>query len=120
MSRISICALGAILAASMVKLIPPAEAAQVHPTLESGVDMQYVDRSVRPQDDIYRYLNGKWLDTFQLPADKALYGQFAHITDTTQDQLHGIVEDLVRQGAGADADVRKMADLYSSFMDEGR
>jgi putative endopeptidase len=120
MSRILICALGAILAASLVKLIPPAKAAQAHPTLMSGVDMQYVDRSVRPQDDIYRYLNGKWLDTFQLPADKALYGQFAHITDTTQDQLHGIVEDLVRQGAGADADVRKMADLYSSFMDEGR
>ena len=115
-----ICALGAILAASMVTLIPPAEAAQGHPALVSGVDMQYVDRSVRPQDDIYRYLNGKWLDTFQLPADKALYGQFAHISDTTQDQLHGIVEDLVRQGVGTDADVRKMADLYSSFMDEGR
>jgi putative endopeptidase len=36
-------------------------------TLRSGVDLKYVDHSVRPQDDLYRYLNGKWLDSFQLP-----------------------------------------------------
>jgi putative endopeptidase len=32
-----------------------------------------VDHSVRPQDDLYRYLNGKWYESFQLPADKGNY-----------------------------------------------
>jgi predicted metalloendopeptidase len=91
---------------------------------QSGVDMQYVDRSVRPQDDLYRYLNGKWLDSFQLPADRGSYGSFTFIDDATQEQLRAIVDGLV-QAAGADAgkvdpEVRKLADLYQSFMDEPR
>jgi predicted metalloendopeptidase len=63
-------------------------------TLVSGVELQYVDRTVRPQDDLYRHLNGKWLDSFQLPPDKASYGSLAFIDDATQDQLHSIVEAL--------------------------
>jgi putative endopeptidase len=107
-------------------------------TLRSGVDLNYVDHSVRPQDDLYRYLNGKWLDSFQLPPDKASYGSFTYVDDATQEQLRGIVDGLVQgqaqatqtqthtqTGAGAaagnaDAEVRKIADLYQSFMDEAR
>src|ERR1700694_286397 len=97
--------------------------------LQSGVDLKYVDRSVRPQDDLYRYLNGKWLDSFQLPPDKGSYGSFTYVDDTTQEQLRGIVDGLVRAqtqaeettGAGSvDPDVRKITDLYASFMDEAR
>jgi predicted metalloendopeptidase len=88
----------------------------------SGVDTEYVDAAVRPQDDLYRHLNGRWLDTFQLPPDKGSYGAFTHIDDETQDQLRGIVDGLSSQGAvtsGASAaDARKLADLYASYMDE--
>jgi predicted metalloendopeptidase len=95
------------------------------PALQSGVDLKYVDRSVRPQDDLYRYLNGKWLDSFQLPADKGSYGSFTYVDDATQEQLRGIVDDLVQAqattGAGnVDPEVRKITDLYASFMDEAR
>ena len=86
---------------------------------KSGVDLQYVDRAVRPQDDLYRHLNGKWLDTFQLPADKGSYGSFTYIDDTTQEQLRSIVEALQGDAAGsADPEVTKITDLYMSFMDE--
>src|ERR1700688_1284511 len=67
--------------------------------LQSGVDLKYVDRSVRPQDDLYRYLNGKWLDSFPLPADKGSYGSFTYVDDATQEQLRGIVERLVQTQA---------------------
>jgi predicted metalloendopeptidase len=93
--------------------------AQASPALESGVDMQYVDKAVRPADDLYRYLNGKWLDTFQIPADKGAYGVFTYIDDQVQDQLKSIVEGLA-QSAGGDAEARKIADLYASYMDEAR
>jgi predicted metalloendopeptidase len=91
----------------------------------SGVDTQYIDSAVRPQDDLYRYLNGKWLDSFQLPADKGAFGAFTYLDDQTQEQLRSIVDSL--NGAGgapageyADADAKKLADLYASFMDEPR
>jgi putative endopeptidase len=87
--------------------------------LDSGVDLQYVDQSVRPQDDLYRYLNGKWLDTFQIPADKAVYVSFTYVYDQVQDQLKTIVDGL-GEAAGGDADAKKMADLYASFMDEAK
>ena len=84
----------------------------------SGVDTEYVDAAVRPQDDLYRHLNGKWLDTFDLPPDKGAYGAFTYINDATQEQLRGIVDGL--DATAPDADARKLADLYSSFMDEAR
>jgi predicted metalloendopeptidase len=92
----------------------------------SGVQTQYIDDTVRPQDDMYRHLNGKWLDTFEIPADKGSYGAFTHIDDETQEQLRTIVESLGKSGADAgsgqppDADALKLADLYASFMDEAR
>jgi putative endopeptidase len=85
--------------------------------LGSGVDMQYVDHSVRPQDDLYRYLNGKWLDTFQIPPDKGSYVSFTFVEDQVQEQLKVIVDGL-KDGAGGDADAKKIADLYASFTNE--
>jgi predicted metalloendopeptidase len=84
----------------------------------SGIDIQYVDDSVRPQDDLYRHLNGHWLDSFQIPADRGRYGAFSEIYDTTQQQLKSIVEGLPAIPAAGDEEVRKIADLYASFMNE--
>jgi putative endopeptidase len=86
----------------------------------SGIDLQYVDHSIRPQDDLYRYLNGKWLDSFQIPSDKGSYGSFSYLDDLTQEQLRGIIDGLAGNGGRPDAETRKIADLYSSFMDERR
>jgi putative endopeptidase len=93
---------------------PDAQAA-----LHSGLDLRYVDTSVRPQDDLYGYLNGKWLRSYQLPADKGAVNSFSNIEDATEEQLRGIVDGL-GNGAGGDADARKLADLYASFMDEAK
>ncbi|HXP26837.1 MAG TPA: hypothetical protein VN891_13705, partial [Steroidobacteraceae bacterium] len=77
----------AALAACVSNQTPPQTAAAApHPTLHSGIDLQYVDSSVRPQDDIYQYLNGKWLRNYQLPPDKALEGSFTIVQDKTEEQ----------------------------------
>src|ERR1700731_1904662 len=124
MSRFVACGVGVLAMIGSVS-VPAAP-------LQSGVELKYVDHSVRPQDDLYRYLNGKWLDSFQLPADKASYGSFTYVDDVTQEQLRGIVDGLVQAqaqshtqaGAGAGANAgdegRKLTDLYQSFMDEAR
>jgi putative endopeptidase len=88
--------------------------------LRSGIDQQYVDSSVRPQDDFYRYVNGKWLDEVPIPADRARYGTFDILNDQSREQLHGILEGLQTVLNAGDPDQPKLADLYASFMDEKR
>jgi len=89
----------------------------------SGISTQFVDDAVRPQDDPYRYLNGKWLDGFEIPPDKGHYGAFTLIDDRTQEQVRAIVEGLASASGAAAApggEAQKVADLYASFMDEPR
>jgi putative endopeptidase len=130
MWKFSACAIGiAGLAACAVNQTPavsasaPRQAQQPaqQPVLRSGIDLQYVDSSVRPQDDAYQYLNGKWLRTFQLPPDKGAVGSFTAIEDGTEEQLRSIVESLDQATpVDGDADAKKLADLYASFMNEER
>ena len=84
----------------------------------SGIDLQYVDDGVRAQDDFFRHINGKWLDTVQMPPDKARYGSFDKLRDDSLDQLRTIVDGLAQASDPSDPDQRKIADLYASFMDE--
>jgi putative endopeptidase len=123
MLKFSACAMGiAGLAACAGNQPPPvhASASAPHAAPRSGIDLQYVDGSVRPEDDAYQYLNGKWLRTFQLPPDKATVGSFTAIEDATEDELRSIVEGLDQTAAAGDgdADAKKLADLYASFMNE--
>jgi len=89
--------------------------------LTSGIQLSHVDPAVRPQDDLYRHINGKWLDTVEIPADKARYGSFYELADSAEAQLRNIVDAL--QGDGktiSDADAIKVRDLYASFMNEAQ
>ncbi len=115
---------GVVLAAGCSKPAEPPKtetppAAPAKPALVSGIDTQYYDDTVRAQDDFYRHQNGKWLDTFEIPADKARYGSFNKIADDADVQLRGIIEDAAKS-TGGDADAQKIGDLYNSFMDEAR
>jgi putative endopeptidase len=124
MWKFSVCAIGiAGLAACASNQTPVVSASAQHPAqrpaLRSGIDFQYVDRSARPQDDAYQYLNGQWLRTFQLPPDKGAVGSFTAIEDATEEQLRSIVESLDQASSSdGDADAKKLADLYASFMNE--
>jgi predicted metalloendopeptidase len=86
--------------------------------LVSGIDLQYIDDSVRAQDNFYRHTNGKWLETTEIPADKSTYGAFSILGDRSKEQLRGIIEKLRDAADPSDPDQRKVADLYVDFMDE--
>jgi predicted metalloendopeptidase len=93
--------------------------APVAAPLKSGIQIQFADPSVRAQDDFYRHANGKWLDTTEIPADKARYGTGTMVFDSIQEKLHGLVDDAAAgKLGGVAADTRKIGDFYASFMDE--
>ena len=82
-----------------------------------GVDLSAVNTSVRPQDDFYRYVNGTWLKTYKLPADKSVFGAFHAIRDKAELEVKAIIENAAsgRQARGGDA--QRIAGLYKSYMD---
>ena len=82
----------------------------------SGIELQYVDRSVRPQDDFYRYVNGRWLDSAQIPADEERITPSAQLNDVIRSRLRELVEQAAR---ATDPAQRKLADFYASYLDEG-
>jgi putative endopeptidase len=84
----------------------------------SGIDFQYVDNAVSMQDDAFRHVSGKWVDTVDIPADRARWGSFDILRELSETRLRGIIDELAK-GSG-DADAKKIADIYSSFMDEAR
>jgi len=72
----------------------------------------------RPQDDLYRSVNGPWLAANEIPADKAIYGAFHALWDTAEQDVRAIVEKTVAADHPQGSEPRKIADLYTSFMDE--
>jgi putative endopeptidase len=85
----------------------------------SGIDVQYMDTSVRPQDDFFTYLNGNWLKTAEIPADKSSWGTFAKLRDDVLPQLRGIIEAAeAEKSKKAGSEAQKIGDLYASYMDQ--
>jgi len=84
--------------------------------LASGIDLAELDPAVRPQDDLFRHVNGKWIDRTELPADKARYGAFHVLHEEAEAAIQAII--IESQGAEPGTDARKAGDLYASFMAE--
>ncbi|WP_328390853.1 M13 family metallopeptidase [Nocardia sp. NBC_00416] len=78
------------------------------------VDMSGSDPAIRPQDDLYRYVNGKWLREYQLPPDKTSYGAFSEAGERTQQQLREIIEGISDPEDGSEA--QQIRDLYDARM----
>jgi putative endopeptidase len=86
--------------------------------LSSGIDTADLDPQVRAQDDLFRHANGRWIDTTEIPSDKARYGSFYILAEEAEKAVHAIIEEA--QTAAAGTEERKFGDLYSSFMNEAR
>src|SRR6187402_853537 len=81
-----------------VACMKPAEPAPAK-AAESGLEPASFDRGVRPQDDLFRHVNGSWLTKTEIPADKATYGAFDILFDKAQADLRAIVEEASQSSA---------------------
>ncbi|WP_280395646.1 M13 family metallopeptidase [Nocardia brasiliensis] len=79
------------------------------------VDMGGSDPGVRPQDDLYRHVNGSWLRDYQLPPDKASFGSLSEVSSRTEQQLREIVEGIKNPDMGSAE--QQTLDLYDAQLD---
>jgi len=81
-----------------------------------GIDLSQQDPNTKPGDDFFRFANGKWLDEFELPADRSNYGSFSVLGDRSDERVNTIIEDLSAAEPAADTVEQKISDYYLSYM----
>ncbi len=95
---------------------PSTGTTQTSGALGSGITTDELDPAVRPQDDLYRHVNGSWIDATPIPDDKARYGSFTVLAEAAEEAVRAIVERSQQAAPGTEE--RKVGDLYTSFTDE--
>jgi putative endopeptidase len=79
------------------------------------------DTGIRPQDDLFGHVNGRWLSEVEIPDDQPGWGSFMELRDRADERVRGIVEELAApDAAGLSDEARKVGDLFASFMDAER
>ena len=81
-----------------------------------GIDLEQMDPDAAPGDDFAEYVNGRWYETFEIPADRARYGIFTRLRERSTEQVREIIEE-VSAGEPDDPNARKVADYYRTWMD---
>ncbi|MFI9506277.1 M13 family metallopeptidase [Nocardia sp. NPDC052566] len=81
----------------------------------TGPDMSGSDPAIRPQDDLYRHINGTWLRDYRLPPDKSSYGTFAEVRARVERQLRDIVDGI--HNPRANTPEQQIRDMYDAYLD---
>ena len=89
---------------------------ETSPTRRPAIDFSSFDDGIRIQDDLFRHVNGSWLNRTEIPADKPVTGAFMELRDQAEAAVRDIITTL--EGGEPGSDEARIADLYASFMDE--
>ena len=88
---------------------------------ENGIALQFMDTSVRPQDDFFTYVNGNWVKTVEIPSDKASWGSFNEINERNVANLKALmtyVSNDVKALSGTNN--QKLRDFYLTAIDSAK
>ncbi len=82
-----------------------------------GVDLSALDQSVKPGDNFFKYVNGRWLQNTEIPADKSRFGSFDLLRDRSDVNVKAIIETASAKKAKKGSEEQKIGDFYAAFMD---
>jgi putative endopeptidase len=83
-----------------------------------GIDASSLDKQTRAQDDLFRHVNGTWLDNTAIPEDKAIYGSFHMLADASEEAVKLILEEAAASPKPGVS--QQIGDLYACFLDEAK
>jgi putative endopeptidase len=87
-------------------------------TTKSGIAIDDLSDDVRPQDDLFRHVNGRWMAETEIPPDRAAHGAFHALHDQSELDVRALAEEVAAGDAAEGTDERKVGDLWAAFMDE--
>ena len=94
-------------------LLAGVAAAQIH-----GPDLKGMDVQVAPGDDFFKFANGSWISTTEIPADRSHYGNSAILTELTTQRVNELLKSVAAEHARNGSEAQQIGDFYTSFMDE--
>src|SRR5579864_1969297 len=83
-----------------------------------GIDVADMDRSVKPGNDFYEFCNGGWVKRIEIPSDRGSVTNFAALADVSSKRTAGLIEEVSKSSPAPGSGLRKIADLYNSYMNE--
>ena len=87
---------------------------------QAGIRVDYLDRSVSPGQDFYRFSCGGWLDANPLPDDYPSYGTYEELAELNRKQLKDLIDGIIARENAPGSDAARIADLYNLVMDVDR
>lgn len=83
----------------------------------SGINLDLMDKSVKPGDDFFRYVNGSWFDKTEIPADRTRWGSFDELRQNTDKDALAILKDAASKKLDPKSDQAKAVNVYKTYMD---
>jgi putative endopeptidase len=83
-----------------------------------GFDVSHMDKTCKPCDDFFQYVNGNWIKNNPIPPEYASWGSGSMLHDNNQKQLRTLLDEAAANtSAAAGSSERKVGDFYASCMD---
>ncbi|KGO90314.1 M13 family metallopeptidase [Flavobacterium suncheonense] len=103
---------------AVFSLLSLGAAAQQAKLKNPGIDIDLMDKSVKPGDDFFRYVNGAWFDKTEIPADRTRWGSFDELRQNTdRDALAILKEAAANKNLDPKSDQAKAVNVYKTYMD---
>jgi putative endopeptidase len=97
---------------------PEERAGATAASVNLGIDTANMDPSVKPGDDFERFVNGAWLDTFEIPPERSRWGTFTELAERNDQRLREVMdESMLETDAPAGSDRARSRDFFLSYMD---
>ncbi|WP_394828793.1 M13 family metallopeptidase [Pendulispora albinea] len=98
---------------------PPAPPAPVAPAPAAhSIDLEAMDRSVRPGADFFLFANGSWYAKTEIPPDRNTTGTSLRVTQEVEQRTRALLEEAAHAGAPAGSIAQRIGDHYASYLDE--
>jgi predicted metalloendopeptidase len=92
--------------------------AQTKPAKTPGIDVTLMDKTVRPQDDFFQYVNGDWLDKTEIPSDRTRWGSFDELRQNTDKDALAILKEAAENPKyTSNTDQGKAVGLFETILD---
>ncbi len=83
-----------------------------------GINLAFMDTTMSPKEDFFRYVNGKWADSTEIPGDHTTWGSFNELRKNTDEDALALLEKASKdKDLDAKSDQAKAVFLYQSIMD---
>jgi putative endopeptidase len=83
-----------------------------------GIDTDSMDAAVRPGDDFWSFVNGKWAKTVEIPADQGAFSQVSRLNKLAASQVSDILDEYAGKRSALKGDDLRVSDYYASLMDQ--